>query len=333
MSKSSSRNFDVLEAILRKIRRGRSFLVTTHENPDGDTLGSALALAQGLRQLKKRVKVYNQGSIPSSLRFLPGSSRVTSRLDSKEKFDVSFLVDCADFMRVGEEFSRHRGLGCKIVLDHHVQSGCEGDLNLVEVAAASSGMVVYQVLKKAGIRIDRAIATNIYCTLVADTGNFRYVNTTASVLELAGEMVRQGVRPSEVSRNLNESYPKARLELLRQVLGTLELKARGRIGSVVMTLGMLRKSGATVDLAGDFVEFPRSLSSVEVAVLIREMGPGRYKVSLRSKGRLDVGGVAALFGGGGHVRAAGCSVGGNLAAVKKQIYGILEKRMQGRTGK
>ena len=195
MSKASSRNSKSLLEILRAIRKGRRFLIATHENPDGDGLASALALARGLRQLGKNVKVYDRDPVPVSLRFLPEWESVTSRLSAGERFDVSFLVDCSVPSRVGPEFESHPGLGKRIVLDHHARSRRGGDIHLIDPKAASAGVVVYRVLRKAGIRIDRQIATNIYCTLVTDTGNFCYSNTSAEVFGLSPDLVCLFVLP------------------------------------------------------------------------------------------------------------------------------------------
>lgn len=314
--------------ILREIRKGRRFLVATHENPDGDGLASSLALARGLRQLGKKVKVYSRDPVPVSLRFLPGWESISSRLLSGERFDVSFLVDCAVPSRVGSEFERHPGLGKKIVLDHHAESGCGRDTHIIDTRAASAGMVVYRVLRGMGVCIDRSIATNIYCTIASDTGNFSYSNTSAEVLQLAADLVGMGVCPWEVSRGLQESYPRTRLSLLELVLKTIEFQAGGKIGSIVLTQNMLRKTGATSDLAEDFVNFPRSIKSVEVAILIREVGKKEYRISLRSKEVVDVGCVAAGFDGGGHLRAAGFTMTGTLSHVKKTLYRALKRELE-----
>lgn len=305
--------------VVRVIRKGKSFLVTTHYNPDGDALGSALALAAGLKKLKKKVKVYNRDPAPASLRFLPSADKVSQQLSPDERFDASFIVDCADRDRVSDAFAPHQGLGTLIVLDHHRLSGRAGDINVIEKEAPSSGTVVLKLLKKLRVPITREIATDVYCTLVTDTGNFRYSNTDASVLALGSELLKKGVKVWPISKNLYESFPVERLTLLGRVLQTLEISPDRQIASITLTQTMLRETGATADLAEEFINYPRSIRGVEVAIQFREAEPGIYKISFRSKDRVDVAALAAQFKGGGHERAAGCTMKGTLEQVKATV--------------
>ncbi len=316
---SSPSSSKILSQILTPIRNGKSFLVAPHQSPDGDALGSALGLALGLQALGKKVKVYNPDPVPYSLRFLPGSERVTPVLAEGERYDASFLVDCADLERIGPAFQNHPGLGTKIVLDHHARSRREGDLNLVEPAAASSGMVVLKVLKALKVRIDRGIATNIYVTLATDTGNFRYSNVNAGVFETARDLAKAGVVPGDVSRELYERQPKERLKLLPEVLKTLAFYFEERVAVIFVTREMYRQTGGARDMSEDFIEFPRSIGTVEVAVFLRETDDGRVKASLRSKEYVDVSRIAARFGGGGHVRAAGFTFEDGIDQARKRL--------------
>lgn len=327
-SRVSSRNSRAITGVTVEIRRGRSFLVTTHANPDGDALGSSLALAAGLRRLGKKVKVYNQDAVPVFLRFLPGAERVSQELLTSERFDAAFIVDCAEKDRVGEAFAKHPALGKVIVLDHHIQSRRAGDWNLIEPKAASSGVVVLRLLKKLRVPMTREIATNVYCTLVTDTGNFRYSNTDAEVLALGSELLKQGVSPWQVSKNLYESFPIAHLKLLGKVLPTLDRTPDGQIASIFITQEMFREAGATPDLAEGFINYPRSIAGVEVAVQFRETDDGKIKVSFRSKDLVDVAALAARFGGGGHQRAAGCTLQGNLSEAKEKILAAVSEALK-----
>lgn len=325
-SSGSRRGGKLLGKVVRLIREGKSFLVTTHSNADGDALGSALALAAGLAKLKKRVRIYNEDPVPFFLKFLPGSEKVMLHLPPGERFDAALIVDCSDLDRVGDDFVKHPGIRKKIVLDHHAEGGRGGDINLVMPEAASSGVVVYRLLQRLKVPVTKKIATHIYCTLVADTGGFRYSNTNASVLKLAHDLVRMGAQPWEVSRNLFETFPPERLKLLARVLGTLEFSHNGQVASIVISEGMLRETGATREMADEFINFPRSIASVEVAVQYREI-PGGYKLSFRSKDRVDVGKLASRFGGGGHERAAGCEMEGTLAEIKEKIDGVIAEAL------
>jgi bifunctional oligoribonuclease and PAP phosphatase NrnA len=328
-SKASSRKSRALEDVVRLVKNGRRFLVASHRHPDGDTLGSALGLAAGLKKLGKKVKLYNADAVPDALKFLPGAERVTSVLSSEETFDACFVVDCSDLSRVGEDFQSHLGsgrFGRVVVLDHHARGTHQGDLRLVDAKAASSGVVVYRVLRRLGVSMTREIATNLFVTLVTDTGNFRYANTSADVFALAEEFVRSGVSPDRISLSLHEKAPRERLKLLARALETLELVEDDQIGIITVTREMLRETGGSLELADDFVDYPRSLKSIEIAVLFRESEEG-WRVSLRSKSRADVGAVAERLGGGGHVRAAGFTGRGELKAVRERTIRELTKEL------
>jgi len=302
--------------------------VATHQGPDGDALGSALALAFGLKKIGKKVRIYNQDPVPSYLRFLPGSEQVSRILNEKERFDASFIVDCADLHRVGNIFQEHSGLGIKIVVDHHARSGKAGDLNFIDAHAASSGMVVVEVLKALRVALDRKIATNIYATIVADTGNFRYANVNAKVFETAKRMVEAGAVPWRISREIYERHPKERFRLLPRVIETLKLFFDDRVAMIAVTQDMLRQTGATRDMTEDFIEYPRSIGSVEVSVFLQEAEDGRVRVSLRSKESIDVSRIAAGFGGGGHARAAGCIIEAGMERVQDRLIKAIQAELE-----
>ncbi len=312
-----------LETAARIVREGRRFLVATHVHPDGDALGSALALAGGLKKLGKKVKVYNADPVPYSLKFLPGSGAVTSELRSSDRFDAVFVVDCSELGRVGDAFlSRLEDFGTSVVLDHHARGKKDGDVRCVDPKAAASGVVVGRLLERLGVGLTKEIAVNLYVTLVTDTGWFRYGNTSAEVLRLAAALVARGAHPQRISRALQETAPPERLKLLARVLDSLELHAGGRIGLVTLTRAMLEETGGTIEMTDDFVDFPRSVASVEAAAFLRE-APEGWRVSLRSKQAMDVGQVATDLGGGGHVRAAGFTMKGDFAAVHDRTVAAL----------
>lgn len=304
-------------------------MVTTHANPDGDALGSAIALGLGLLRLGKKVKIYNQDPVPQNLKFLPQCRRVTSVLEPAERFDAAFIVDCAEPDRVGDVFLNHRSRGKLIVIDHHKKSGRAGEINLIEPAAPSTGTVVLKLLKRLGLPITRDIATAVYTTLVTDTGNFRYSNTDADVLSLASRLVAKGVIPWKIAQSVYENFPVARLKLLGKVLPTLTVSADQRYASIVLSQEMLRSTGATSDIADEFINYPRSIDTVEVAVQFRETPEGKWKVSFRSKEKVDVSDLAARFGGGGHARAAGCTMEGmSFEEVRRKILEAVEQMLQ-----
>ena len=313
------------EKVAEAIHSGNRFIVTSHANPDGDALGSMLALSIGLKSLGKNVKIYSQDGVPSPLAFLPSADKVTRDLTLEERFDVGFIVDCAERERVGELFARTKNIAKLVIIDHHIKSDPSGDINLIDPKAPSTGELVLRLLQTMKIPIDREIAINVYCTLVADTGSFRYSNTTADVFKTAAMLVEKGADPWDVSRNLFDSYPANRLKALGMVLQTLEISPDGRYASIEVTRKMMQEASVDVETTEGFINYPRSIQSVEVAVQFREEEEGKVKVSFRSKDQVDVAALAHSFGGGGHIRAAGCTVEGPVKNVKRKILNAVEE--------
>jgi phosphoesterase RecJ-like protein len=325
-----------LEKIIQVVRTGRRFLITSHENPDGDAIGSMLALGLSLERIGKEVVFYNKDGTPQLLRFLPGSEKVSSSLNNIDgSFHATFIVDCTDTSRVGEKFERFKSLGrcgTTIIIDHHQTSKPSADLYLLNPKASSTGMIIYSLLKALSLEITPEVAENLYTTIVVDTGSFRYENTTPETFKIAAELVELGASPWEVSQALYEREPLRKLKLLGLVLPTLEVTEDRRIASVVVRKDMFKMTGTTKEDTEGFVNFPRAINGIEVAVLFREeessSTDSRWKVSLRSKGRVNVATIAEKFGGGGHERAAGCSILGALSDVKHKIFSSINEALE-----
>lgn len=331
-----------LEKIINVVQTQKRFLVTSHENPDGDAIGSTLALGLSLERIGKDVVLYNRDGVTEALKFLPGSEKVNPSLDNiRGSFDATFIVDCTDTTRVGKELERFKDLGrcgTTIIIDHHQTSKLSADLYLLNPNASSTGMIIYSFLKTLSLRSRQAlditpdIAENLYTTIVVDTGSFRYSNTIPETFEVAAELVRLGASPWEISQTLYETEPLRRLKLLGLVLPTLEVTEDGRLASVVIKREMFRMTGTSKEDTERFVNFPRSINGVEVAVLFREEEPSdgnsRWKLSLRSKGKVNVAWIAEKFGGGGHERAAGCTIAGTLTDIKHSIFSSINEALQ-----
>ena len=313
---------DPVETLLRIVRDNRVFLVSSHVNPEGDAIGSALALAEGLEAMGKDVTVFFDDAIPYIYRFLPHVDRIVHDVEGMA-FDVTIAVDCGKLERLGKGFGRLKGRGVFVNIDHHSTNDLFGDINLIDERASATGEIVYRLLKALDVPITYTIATNLYVAILMDTGSFRYSSATPEAFRMAAELVEKGVRPWEIAKRIYESHPIERLRLLGHALGTIELRCGGKVAIMVVTEEMYRLSGASEGMTESFVNYPRSIEGVKVAVFIREIGEGRYKLSLRAKADVDVGEVASLFGGGGHRRAAGCVVEGRLEEVKERISGTL----------
>jgi bifunctional oligoribonuclease and PAP phosphatase NrnA len=308
----------MFQKIKEAIDRGNRFLVATHVDPDGDALGTAFALYFGLRSLGKEVSVFLRDNVPYRYEFLPLPGHIVREMP-KNGFDTAMVVDCGDLGRVGDGKGFPKSVNCLVNIDHHETNEAFGQINIIDERASSSAELVYLVLKALGVKFTYEIAVNIYTAVLTDTGSFRYDSTTQRAFKICEEMTELGVVPSNVAREVYENHPKERYLLLCLVLGTLEFFGNGRVATVCVTREMFEKTGTNREYTEGFVEHIKEIRSVDVACLIREVGDEKFKVSMRSKGNLNVASVAHHFGGGGHQRAAGCSVDGNIEEVKNKL--------------
>lgn len=290
------------------IKANNNILVTAHINPDGDGIGSMLALGEALSFMGKKVALYTRDNVPDNLGFLPGTEKITHTLPNAADIDAAIMVDCGEPKRAGDDFAKWIGDKPIAVIDHHLYTDLPGAMMCLDQNAASAGEVVWRVIGELAAKRTAAMALNIYTTLVVDTGFFRYSNTTAKVLALAAELVDAGADPWTVARNLDESHPERRLHLLAKSLETLTVLESGRYACMDVTQAMLKETGATIADSDEFAPYPRSIDTVEVSALFREEKPGRTKVSLRSKEFVNVAELARRHGGGGHERAAGFGI-------------------------
>lgn len=314
---------ETIQNIVEEIRNNRSFLLTTHEGPDGDAVGSTLALASILRKSGKDVVVHYRDPLPDLYAFLPGSDSVHAHIPDRD-FDVAFVMDIGELRRAGSEFCSFRRIGKTINLDHHLACENFGYLNLIDPAAAATGVLVYRIASSLAYRIDTETALCLYVSIITDTGSFRYSNANREAFTIAGEMIECGVNAWDVAEQLYENQPRKRLELLARCLPTLEIIKGGLAASVTVTLDMYAATGANAELTDGFVNYPRSIRGVEVAIFFRQLEEGRVKVGFRSKGKVNVAVFSAAMGGGGHHNAAGCTVVGTIAEVKAQVYALVD---------
>ncbi|MCL5883987.1 MAG: bifunctional oligoribonuclease/PAP phosphatase NrnA [Deltaproteobacteria bacterium] len=313
-----------IEAICRVFRENDRFLIACHENPEGDAIGSELALALALRQMGKTATVLNADPVPGNLVFLPGADTVVYDGDGAG-YQVAVVVDCGSPERTGRIQGEIRKCPVLVNIDHHRTNGACGDHCLVDPEAAATGMLIHRILSAMGAPIDLDVATNIYVAILTDTGSFHYANSSPEAFFIAGEMVKKGIDPWAVAERVYETQSGSRLRLLGRVLCSLETAAGGRVAAITTRREDLAACGATKDHLEGFINYPRSVAGVEVAVAFREENDGAYRVSFRSKGRVDVSAVATRFGGGGHRNAAGCTVPGTLDEVKRRVFAALEE--------
>ena len=324
-----------LQAIVDALQRHDRFLVVTHENPDGDALGSLLAVSLALRQLGKDAVMYLPGEtpLPQEYAFMPLADLVRERpADAAER--VLLAVDCAKEDRIGDESVRS-GAPLVLDIDHHHDNTRFGDLNLIVADASSTGEVLRDVFAELGVELTPELAEPLYIALVTDTGRFQYANTTPKSLRLAAELVEAGADVHAVFQKVYESVEFAKLKLLARALGRAEVLEGGRIVVSHLLRTDFAEVGAAEPYSEGIIDYLRAVEGAELAVLIREQlhgSPHAHKGSLRSSiDELDVSVIARSFGGGGHRQAAGFSSDAPLEEIVERIrLGFLEQRATAR---
>jgi len=294
--------------------------MATHISPDGDALGSAIALSIALESLGKKTTVYDKDPVPEFYRFLPGHERLTNSIPDNSKTSNLILLDCNDPERAGLE---KMIFPSSAVIDHHETEKEFGDIRWIEPHAPATGLMLFHLIKKLGVKISKEIAINLYSAISIDTGTFRYSNTTPDVLRIAAELIEAGADPSFISENIYESWSESRFRLMLKVLETLEIN--NNVAITTVTLDMFKETGALVADTETFTGFPRKLKSIKVSALFREMEKDYYKVSLRSKGKeINVAKVAEKFNGGGHRNAAGYRIRSDIRTAKETLLKAIE---------
>lgn len=309
------------EDLLRRIRQGNRFLLTSHVNPDGDAIGSELGLARLLRGLGKGAVVWNRDPTPAVYKPLPGSERIHVGEEPPagfpDMFDAIIVLECPSPDRTGIE--KHLSERPVINIDHHLGNQCYGAVNWVDSAAPAVGEMVFRLAQGLKVTLEPEVAACLYLTLVTDTGGFRFSNATPAAFEAAAALVREGAHPEQVSQWLYESQPLGVVRLLGEMLRSLELHEGGRVATGRLTLAMFAAAGANPGDSEGLIDSIRSIAGVDAVALIREREDGTHKVSLRSRGEVDVEKIARHHGGGGHRNAAGFSLEGDGEEIRRQV--------------
>ena len=308
--------------------RGRRFLVFVHQDPDLDCVGSQLALGEVLRSRGKDVRLWSPSALPERYGFMPGVEAISTEYPRDVSFDVAVALDTAALSRTGEAppFSP-RDFPTLINVDHHKSNEQFGTLNWVDPAASSVGEMLYDLFEQWGVELSRDAAVCLYASILTDTGGFAFSNTTARAFQVAGSLVERGADPFTIWQRVFGAFPLRRHKLLGPALGTLRLWRDGTIATMRVTQQMLAETGAGMDDSERFVQYPRTVHGVEVAVILREQPKGRgVRVGLRSNTpAVDVSRVASRLGGGGHPRAAGCTVDGGLDGAERTVVATIEQ--------
>ena len=311
--------------ILRALEPCASILISVHKNPDGDALGSQLALMLALERMGKQVTLHNLDPVPEIYRFLPQGDRIKIGRPVTGSYDAIIVLD-AEPSRTGL-FDGDYPARTRINIDHHITNPLEWPLIWLDANASATGEMIYKLISMMNVPINADMALCLYTAIFTDTGSFRYSNTTPDSMRIASALLEAGADTWLVTENVYESFAYPRLKLLGAVLSGMERSADNRIAWVVVTDELYQQTGTTAEDTDNFVNFVRSIKGVEAAVLFRQTGPLQYKISLRSKGRVDLSVLAQTLGGGGHKNAAGGVVDGTIREVKAKVIDAVQKAL------
>ncbi|MBP2642624.1 MAG: phosphoesterase RecJ domain protein [Firmicutes bacterium] len=300
-----------LETVGKLLREAHRVVITGHIHPDGDCLGSMLACYDLLTGLGKEVEVLLDDEIPAVYSFLPGVDKVRRPSEVIEA-DFLVVVDASDRERITGVSETVRA---KVInLDHHISNTKFADYWYVDSAAAATGEIILRLIRLMGGKVTLSSAVNLYTAIVTDSGFFRYANTTATTLRFAADLVECGVTPNLISEYL-DTKPLSSITTMLEVLKTLDIQSNGKVASITVEPEMLQEGGESTE---GLINYPRNISGVEIAIMFKKVASNTTRVSLRSR-NADVSRLALAFGGGGHMRAAGCTVEGEFDQAKKKI--------------
>ncbi|MCJ7457439.1 MAG: bifunctional oligoribonuclease/PAP phosphatase NrnA [candidate division Zixibacteria bacterium] len=318
------------DQISESVKTARRILITSHLDPDGDSIGSQLALRNWLRDSGKEVKIINQGKIPSKYLFLDEERAIedfNSAKDINWSADLIFVLECPNLERIGE-VKKLLKEGAKVInLDHHPDNSFFGDISYVDTQACALGEIIYELLIYSGYRLNKLTASQLYAAILTDTGRFRFSNTTPEALRIGAELITLGANPKEINNQIYYNNSNASLKLLGFLLLNLETFANGKISFLVIDQATLKELNVSKEDTEGFVDYSLFLKGAEVGVLFTQKNDSKTKVSLRSQNSFDVSALARTFGGGGHRNAAGCTVNQDLNSTKELILKKIEEQL------
>ena len=309
-----------LNKVVKAIKKYNRFLITSHINLEGDSLGSQLAVANLLASLGKSFVVLDNDEVPERYHFLPHAGLVKNEIKN-EKFDAAIVLDCPNLKRTGKVKSTVEKVDYIINIDHHVSNEMFGDINWVEKNTSSVGEMIYTLHKKFNCKISKETALYLYIAILTDTGSFNYSNTSSITHEIVSELLGYGIEPYKVSHNIYENKTSGEIKLLGEALSTLRITEGGKAAYMVVRKNLFKKTNTKPTACEAFVNYARSIKGVKVAAFFREDIKKRnfFHISFRSTGKADVNKIASYFGGGGHMSASGCKLKGNFESVKKKV--------------
>ena len=316
-----------LNNLLNIIKDSTNILILPHIMSDGDTLGSSVALCLALKEWGKHTRILLDEEISSSFHFFIPPNLISNHLEHGFSPDLVIAVDCSDIERLG---SRKTFLSVcnSINIDHHRTNTKFAHENYVDCEAAATGEIIYRIIEEMGIRLSKDMATALYVAISTDTGSFKYDNTTPKTHIMTAELLEHEIDLNLVTTELYQNKPISKIRLMAYALNSLEFYYSGKLGILTITNKVIENIGAKNTDADGLIELVRDIEGTEVAILIREVDEGEFKVGFRSKFKIDVGAVAAKFGGGGHRKASGCTIFANAENTKQMIIDSMKNIFQ-----
>jgi phosphoesterase RecJ-like protein len=298
------------------IRRGRRFIVASHQRPDGDAIGSAMAMALALRAIGKEATVVADAIPPVFLQPFPEVAGIQITADVGGAFDAALIMECSDLSRTGV-----KGLDRSPVMniDHHPGNSVYGAINWIDESAAACGEMVFTLIEAIGAPLTKDIATHVYLAVLTDTGSFHFSHLTPRTYEVARRSVEAGADPQWIARTHYDSNSLSRVRVFGAVMNGMVIVDEGRVALLSITRRTMEELGGTNDDLEGLINFPLTVKDIEAVAFFKEIGDHDWRVSLRSKGNVDIGAIARANGGGGHTNAAGCSAKGAPETVHKQF--------------
>jgi bifunctional oligoribonuclease and PAP phosphatase NrnA len=309
-----------LDELVSHIRRSQRFLLSSHQRPDGDAIGSAVGMALALREMGKSAHVVMDATPPHYLQPFPAVDGIQVAASVDETADASIIMECSSLDRTGV-----RGLDGSPVLniDHHIGNTQYGQINWVDESAAACSELVFTLIESLGVPLTRDVATHIYLGLLTDTGSFHFSHITPRSFEIARRCVEAGADPQWIARTHYDSSTLARVKIFGAVLNAMRLDNTGRVALLTATRATVTGAGGSYDDTDGIINFPLTVKDIQAVAFFKDAGPGDWRVSMRSKGDVDVGAIARSYGGGGHKNAAGCSAKGELEALQETFLRLL----------
>jgi bifunctional oligoribonuclease and PAP phosphatase NrnA len=306
--------------LLDVVRRGQRFIVASHARPDGDAIGSAMAMALALRALGKDAIVVTDAIPPVFLQPFPGVAAIHIAPEVGETFDAALIMECGELSRTGVG-----GLDRSPVIniDHHPGNQHYGAINWIDESAAACGEMAFTLIEALGVTLTSEIATHLYLAILTDTGSFHFSHLSPRTYAIAGRCVAAGADPQWIARTHYDSNSLSRVRIFGAVMNDMVIVDEGRVAMIAITRQKMAELNGTNDDLEGLINFPLTVKDIEAVAFFKEIGDQAWRVSLRSKGSVDIGAIARSFKGGGHTNAAGCSTTGDLDTVHKQFGALL----------